>query len=178
MQPHWFSTPKHVLRSLAASVGLAVLLAAATAQTVKQPNASADDVSQSGARTSGVKKELMRAETGFFEAWKTKDMAYFRDHIPADGIFWGEYGIGSRNQQLAAQEGSAKVCTVAGYRLSNFGVLKLARGAYMLTYRAEQHASCNGEQVPVHMNGSSVYVRRGGRWQAIYRAEVPAKDPS
>jgi len=26
------------------------------------------------------------------------------------------------------------------------------------------------------MNGSSVYIFREGRWQAIYRAEVPMKD--
>lgn len=123
-----------------------------------------------------VEQELVRTETGFFEAWKTKDLAYFHSHIPENGVFWGEDGTFSRQQQLEAQQISAKSCTVQGYSLSSFGVLPLATGAYLLTYKAEQYATCGGEQLAVHMNGSSVYVFREGRWQAIYRAEVPLKD--
>jgi hypothetical protein len=123
-----------------------------------------------------VDQELVRTETGFFEAWKSKDVAYFRNHIPENGVFWGEYGTASRAQQLEEQKGSAEACVVEGYSLSDFGVLPLATGTYLLTYKAEQHATCGGQKVPVHMNGSSVYIFREGRWQAIYRAEVPLKN--
>jgi hypothetical protein len=30
--------------------------------------------------------------------------------------------------------------------------------------------------MPVHLNGSSIYIFKAGRWQAIYRAEVPFKN--
>jgi hypothetical protein len=131
---------------------------------------------QSPQKKGTVEQELVRTETGFFEAWKSKDVAYFRNHIPQNGVFWGEYGTSTRAQQLEEQQGSAKVCTVQGYGLSDFGVLPLAAGAYLLTYKAEQYATCGGEKVPVHMNGSSVYIFKEGRWQAIYRAEVPLKN--
>jgi hypothetical protein len=131
---------------------------------------------QAPKKNGAVDQELVRTETGFFEAWKSKDVAYFRNHIPENGIFWGEYGTASRDQQLEEQKGSAQSCVVEGYSLSDFGVLPLATGAYLLTYKAEQHATCGGQQVPVHMNGSSVYIFRDGRWQAIYRAEVPLKN--
>lgn len=127
---------------------------------------------------SNVQQELVRIETGFFEAWKSKDEAYLREHMPQNGIFWGEDGTFSRDQQLQEQEASAKVCAVEGYGLSDFGALPLAAGAYLLTYKAEQYATCNGEKMPVHMNGSSIYIFKGGRWQATYRAEVPMKNPS
>jgi hypothetical protein len=123
-----------------------------------------------------VDQELVRTETGFFEAWKSKDLAYFRNHIPENGVFWGEYGTFSRDQQLEEQKQSAQACVVEGYSLSDFGVLPLATGVYLLTYKADQHATCGGQKVPVHMNGSSVYISRDGRWQAIYRAEVPLKN--
>jgi len=122
--------------------------------------------------------ELVRTETGFFEAWKTKDEAYFRAHMPEEGIFWGESGTLSRDQQLQQQQAAAKLCNVEGYGLSGFGVLALAAGAYLLTYEAEQYATCNGEKLPVHMNGSSIYVFKAGQWQAIYRAQVPQKNQS
>jgi hypothetical protein len=124
-------------------------------------------------KKSDVDQALVRTETGFFEAWKSKDMAYFRDHIPPNGVFWGEYGTFSRDQQLEEQKASAQSCVVEGYSLSDFGVLPLATGAYLLTYKAEQHATCGGQKIPAHMNGSSVYIFKDGRWQAIYRAEVP-----
>jgi hypothetical protein len=131
---------------------------------------------QSPQKKPGVEQELVRTEMGFFEAWKTKDTAYFRNHIPENGVFWGEYGTFSREQQVQEQENSAKTCTVEGYSLSDFGVLPLATGAYLLTYRANQYATCGGDKVPAHMNGSSVYIFKDGRWQAIYRAEVPLKE--
>jgi Domain of unknown function (DUF4440) len=127
-------------------------------------------------RKKNLEQELVRTETGFFEAWKTKDLAYFSDHIPANGLFWGENGSLSRDQQLQQQQAAAKNCAVDGYGLSDFQVLQLATGAYLLTYKAAQYATCGGERVPVHINGSSVYVFKSGRWQAIYRAQVPLQN--
>jgi hypothetical protein len=158
------------LTGVAILVPLALWLVPSSAQTPHKGDAPDD--------TRSIQQELVRTETGFFEAWKTKDQAYFRDHMPANGIFWGENGTLSRDQQLADQQASAKACTVEGYGLSDFGALPLASGAYLLTYSAEQYATCNGEKLPVHMNGSSIYIFRAGRWQAIYRAEVPQKNPS
>ncbi len=127
-------------------------------------------------KKASVEQELVHTEFGFFEAWKSKDIAYFREHIADNGVFWGEYGTFSREQQLEEQQESAKACAVQGYSLSDFRVMPVAPGAYLLTYGAEQYATCGGEKVPVHMNGSSVYILRNGRWQAIYRAEVPLKN--
>jgi len=123
-----------------------------------------------------IQQELVRTETGFFEAWKMKDPAYFRQHIPENGVFWSEAGTFSRDQQLQQQEADAKTCSVEGYGLSDFGVLPLTEGAYLLTYKSDRYATCNGEKLPVHRNGSSIYIFKAGHWQAIYRAEVPLQN--
>jgi uncharacterized protein DUF4440 len=162
------------LTGVAILVALVFLPGRTTAQTPQKKNEARSDVRGDVRK---VQQELVRIETGFFEAWKTKDQAYFREHMPENGVFWGESGTFSRDQQLAEQKNSAKSCTVEGYGLSDFGALPLAAGAYLLTYKAERYATCDGEKVPVHMNGSSVYVLKAGRWQAVYRAEVPLKNP-
>jgi hypothetical protein len=169
-----FSAKKTFLTGAAILLPLALLLGPTSAQTPHKKDARTDV--PKGVPTN-VQLELVRTETGFFEAWKTKDQAYFRDHMPENGIFWSDNGTFSRDQQLAAQQASAKTCTVEGYGLSDFGALPLATGAYLLTYKAEQFATCNGEKAPVHMNGSSIYIFKAGHWQAIYRAEVPLKNP-
>ncbi len=163
-----FSTKKAFLTGAAILALLALLLGPSNAQTPHKNDAPSD--------TRSIQLELVRTETGFFEAWKTNNQAYFREHMPEGGIFWGENGTFSRDQHLAEQQTSAKACTVEGYGLSDFGALPLATGAYLLTYKAEQYATCNGEKAPVHMNGSSIYVFKTGHWQAIYRAEVPLKN--
>ena len=152
----------------------ASLSSSAGAQTPHKKTAAQNDAESSVQKN--VQQELVRIETGFFEAWKTQDQAYFREHMPESGVFWGESGTFSREQALAEQQATAKVCTVEGYSLSDFGVLPLASGAYLLTYKAEQYAMCGGIKMPVHMNGSSVYISKNGRWEAIYRAEVPLKN--
>jgi hypothetical protein len=161
------------LTGAAILVLLALLPGPSSAQT---PHKNEAPNETRNGNVANVQQELVRTETGFFEAWKTKDEAYFREHMPENGVFWGESGTFSRDQQLAAQQTSAKACTVEGYGLSDFGALPLAAGAYLLTYKAEQYATCNGEKVPVHMNGSSIYILKAGRWQAIYRAQVPLKN--
>jgi hypothetical protein len=159
--------------------GAAILLALAlqpgptSAQTPHKTDAG-NDIPNSA--PTSVQLELVRTETGFFEAWKTLDQAYFRNHMPDNGIFWSDRGTLSRDQQLAELQASAKTCTVDGYGLSDFGALPLANGAYLLTYKAEQYATCSGEKMPVHLNGSSIYIFKAGHWQAIYRAEVPLKN--
>jgi hypothetical protein len=164
-----FPAKKTFLTGAAILLPLALVLGATSAQTPRKNDAGND--------VRNVQLELVRTETGFFEAWKTNDQAYFREHMPENGIFWSDRGTFSRDQQLAEQQASAKTCTVEGYGLSDFGALPLATGAYLLTYKAEQYATCNGEKAPVHINGSSVYIFKAGHWQAIYRAEVPLKTP-
>jgi hypothetical protein len=168
MNRELFSAKKVFLTGVAILVPLALLFGPTSAQTAHK-NDAANDVRS-------IQLELVRTETGFFDAWKTKDQAYFREHMPGDAIFWGENGTFSREQQLAEQQTSAKTCTVEGYGLSDFGALPLVTGAYLLTYKAEQYATCNGEKMPVHINGSSIYIFKTGRWQAIYRAQVPLKN--
>ena len=170
MNRELFSAKKVFLTGVAILVPLALLFGPTSAQTAHK-NDAANDVRS-------IQLELVRTETGFFEAWKTQDQSYFREHMPESGVFWGESGTLSRDQQLAEQLDTAKLCTVEGYGLSDFGVLPLSSGTYLLTYKAEQYVNCGGSKMPVHMNGSSVYILKSGHWQAIYRAEVPLKNQS
>jgi hypothetical protein len=173
MKPKLLFANKVFLTSIALLICLAMSFSMAQNHTSKE--ARNDNQTSSPA---SVQQELVQIETGFFEAWRTRDQAYFREHMVENGVFWGEDGVISRDAQLASWQASAKNCTMQGFGLSEFGALPLVSGAYLLTYKAEQYASCNGEKLPVHMNGSSIYILKAGRWEAIYRAMVPQKNQS
>ena len=166
-----FPAKKSFLIGAAILLPLALLLGPTSAQTSRKNDAARRRSHQRATRTGAHRDRL-------FRSLEDERLAYFREHMPENGVFWGEYGTFSRDQQLAEQQASAKACTVEGYGLSDFGALPLATGAYLLTYKADQYATCNGEKVPVHMNGSSIYIFKAGHWQAIYRAEVPLKNQS
>jgi Domain of unknown function (DUF4440) len=162
---------KHSLSSFLRHAG-SVLLSCSIVLLMLLPLAGAQTARKAGTAIK-VEQELISTEMGFFEAWKSKDQAYFRAHMLENGVFWGEAGTVAREQQLQLQQMADKTCNVQGYGLTDFGLLPIAAGAYLLTYKVDQYATCNGEKLPVHMNGSSIYVLKAGHWQAIYRAEVP-----
>jgi len=159
-----FSAKKNAPACASIMISLVILSISVSGQA---PNAST---------TNKTEQELVSTEFGFFEAWKTKDETYFRAHMTEDGIFWDESGTVARDEHLQQQQADAKTCKVDGYGLSDFGLLPLVSGAFLLTYKVDQYATCNGEKLPVHMNGSSIYVIKGGHWMATYRAEVPLQN--
>lgn len=59
-----------------------------------------------------VEQELVHHRIRFLKAWKAKDWAHFRKHIPDNGGSLGKYGAFSREQQREEQQNSAKTCTV------------------------------------------------------------------
>ncbi len=174
MKTEPFSAKKSCGTGAPILLALALLLGFSSAQTSSK---ASEKRNTAPANTPGnVEQELVRLETGFFEAWKMLDQSYFREHMAENGIAWGVNGTLSRDQLLAALQASAKTCIVDGYNLSDFGALPLASGTYLLTYKVQQYATCNGEKLPVNINGSSVYMLKAGHWQAVYRAQVPMKN--
>jgi hypothetical protein len=159
-----FATKKNAPACASILISLVILSCSVSGQT---PNANPPNKTE---------QELISTEFGFFEAWKTKNEAYFRTHMTEDGIFWDESGTVARDEHLQQQQAEAKTCKVDGYGLSDFGLLPLVSGAFLLTYKVDQYAACNGEKLPVHMNGSSIYVLKSGHWMATYRAEVPLQN--
>lgn len=151
---------------------LALCCAAIFASLALCPRAIPQPEQKKTTEATRIEHELISTEIGFFEAWKKKDDSYLREHMAENGVFWGSSGTLSRDEQLQ-QQANAKNCEVQGYGLSEFGALPIATGVYLLTYKADQYATCSGEKLPVHMNGSSIYVLKSGHWQSVYRAEVP-----
>ena len=98
----------------------ASLCGSAGPQTPHKKTAAQNDA-ESGAPTN-VQQELVRIETGFFEAWKTKDQGYFREHMPENGVFWGETGTFSRDQEIAEQLANLSVKDAAASVAAKHGL--------------------------------------------------------
>ena len=61
-------------------------------------------------------------------------------------------------------------CVVKSYAVDNFKVMRFDANTAVLTYRAEQDTTCNGNPVPSPVWVNSLYVKRGNRWlNAVYQ---------
>jgi hypothetical protein len=117
--------------------------------------------------------ELLAVETQFWESWKNGKPEVFKELMANDAVFFGQFGVASKDAILQQQVESVQVCKVESYALTNPRAIRIDENAAVFLYEAEQHAICGGGKVQPVMHGSSVYVKRGGKWINLYRSEVP-----
>ncbi len=119
--------------------------------------------------------DLEALERRFYEDWKNKRLTAVEQNLSSDSIAWGEWGIFSKQQQVESQRRSNAVCEVRSYRFSEIKTIPVNKGAILFTYRLEQDAQCGGGAAPSPIRISTLYVKRNGKWQAIYRASTGIK---
>jgi hypothetical protein len=117
--------------------------------------------------------QLLTVEQQFWESWKNGEPQVFQELMTGDAVFFGQYGVGSKSEVLQEQKESVGACKVESYLLTNPRAVTIDDSAAILLYEAEQHATCGGAIVQPFMHGSSVYVKRAGKWLNLYRSEVP-----
>ena len=100
-----------------------------------------------------------------WEAWKNRDSAFYRDFLTDDHVEVGFSGTSDKSD-VVATVGTPR-CVVKSYSVDGFAARRLDEGVALLTYHADQDATCSGHQVPHPVWVSSTYVRRGGRWLNI-----------
>ncbi len=147
-------------------VALLLLVAAVTlviGQTKNKRSASTND---------SVKETLIALEKQAWEAWKNRDGKFFQSFLTEDGI--GVSGSGVDNKATVVKDISGSNCEVRSYSLDNFEVVMLDPKTAILTFKANQDATCRGQAVPTMVWASSVYVKRGAKWLNAFHQETPA----
>ena len=117
---------------------------------------------------------LADRETKLWEAWKNHQAAPFQEAMSEDSILVGGTGVDAKAQAISEITGPE--CTITDYALSDFKVTMFDKDAAMLTYKATQHGTCGGMTVPATVVASSLWVKRGGKWYAVFHQESPAPE--
>jgi len=145
----------------------------AHAQTTATASPSPSPAPKPALSRAQSQRMIIATEKKFWEAWKNKDMKFFRANLAADAIMIGDNGVADKKTAVSAMEGTP--CEVATYELSDLKVTFLNSSTAILTYKSTQDATCGGEAVPPTVWSSSVYVMRNGRWYAASHQETVAK---
>jgi hypothetical protein len=119
----------------------------------------------------GVNATLVELEKQLWRAWGTHDPDAADKLMREDAKLVGPWGTWDKDSFIAQIR--EKNCEVRGWNLSEIEVTKLSRSAMLLSYTAEQDATCGGDDVMSPIVVSSVWARRGAIWQHVLYDESP-----
>ena len=117
-----------------------------------------------------IERKLIASEKALWEAFKNKDAKPFEKSLASDALQLDQSGVVTKADVLKSIGG----CDVKDYALSDFKTLSLPGGATLLIYKAVVHGTCGGQAIPETTYASSIWVDRGGKWQALFHQESTA----
>lgn len=122
-------------------------------------------------RNDSVKETLIALEKQAWEGWKNKDGKFFQSFLSEDTIAVSSSGVD--NKAKIVSDISSSNCEVRSYSLDNFNLVMLDKNTAILTFKGVQDFTCGGKAGPPMVWGSSVYVKRGGKWLNAFHQETP-----
>lgn len=117
-----------------------------------------------------LKAHIIDLDTRAWEAWKKKNVQWFRDHTTEDFLSISGNTVSTKADVLKA---TPTECDVKSYALDNFQFIVLNETAVVLTYTVVQDARCSGEKIPVKVRASVNYVKRNGKWLEAFYVDAP-----
>ncbi|HEY0427817.1 MAG TPA: nuclear transport factor 2 family protein [Pyrinomonadaceae bacterium] len=115
---------------------------------------------------------FMTMEKGAWDAFGKGDGKYFETFLADDAMLGSETGFATKAQSI--KDISTKPCELKSYSFSNFKVAMLDKNTALITYEATQNVTCGGQAGPGKIYGTSVYVKRKGKWLAAFHNEITA----
>lgn len=119
-------------------------------------------------------RQLSAKETQLWEAWKNRNAKVFQASLSADSVMVG--GSGVQNKADAIKGITSPDCEVKSYTLSDWKLSMVDADAAMLTYKGVATGTCGGQPIPTAWS-STLWVKRGGRWQAFSHQETVVMAP-
>jgi len=117
-----------------------------------------------------LERKLVANEKSLWEAFKNKKPEVFKRTLTADGFQIDAMGVSAKADIATGMSG----CDIKDYSLSDFKLTNINASAALLTYKGTQHGACGGQAVAETVYSSTVWVNRGGKWQALFHQESSA----
>ena len=123
---------------------------------------------------------LMALEKQANEAYAKGDSKFFEGMLSPKFVILGG---GQRTDKATTVKMIAGVkCDIKSMDLTEPGLSKIDADTYALTYKATWDGTCNGPdgkpvEVPSPVRSSSIWIRSGEKWQAVFHGENLIVDP-
>lgn len=159
--------------ALAVVMTLTACAAAGPGAGTASAGAAAASNPLAAAETAALFDTLVAIERRSWNAWQGHDGAFFREVLADDHLDIGFSGPVDKQAVVAGVLSPA--CAVKSFAVEGFRLLPVDATTALLTYRARQDTTCGSFAVPSPTWVSSLYVKRGGRWQNLIFQQTQAQ---
>jgi hypothetical protein len=123
-----------------------------------------------------LESTLVNTERQLWEAWKTKSGQTFDQTLHPKAVSMGEHGLMDRAATI--KEITTENCQVRSYTLTDTKATQIDKDTVLLTYKANQDATCDGQKIPAAVYASTVYEKSGDKWMPAFHQESPVPETS
>ncbi len=120
-----------------------------------------------------ITAKLVETEKSLWDAYTKKDAKPFEEALAEN--FTAINSTGRENRTDSLKSYSAHSCEVKSHSLSDFHTSKISDDLYLLTYKADQDATCDGNPVPKTMWFSTIVKKDGDAWKGVFHMGTPAR---
>jgi len=121
-----------------------------------------------------MEDSIVNTERQLWDAWKNKDSATFEKTLAPNAVTMGANGLEDRAATI--KDIATHNCQVRDYSLTNTKVTQIDKDTVLLTYTANQDATCDGQKAPATLNVSTVFEKNGDKWMPAFHQESPAPE--
>jgi hypothetical protein len=134
-------------------------------------------LAQAKAGNAAVEQTLIDMEKQLWEAWKNKSAEAFGRHLGDNFIIVEQFGV-ARGKSVVVNQITSAACDVTSYSLSDTKVDWLTKDMALVTYKADQDATCGGQKIPSPVYAASLWQKKNGQWLSVYHQETVAGQQS
>ena len=116
---------------------------------------------------------LMERENALWKGWAEADVTPFEAHMHDGAIGLNPGGMSVGKAESIADITSGE-CTVRSWELGEATLHMLKEDVAIVTYTADQDATCGEHEIGGKANVASLWVRMDGDWKAAGYFEAPA----
>jgi ketosteroid isomerase-like protein len=124
------------------------------------------------AKSSATEDAIKKMERDMWEGWKNKDMKPFEANISDDSLSLDPM-MGWTDKKAMMKSMTDQPCDVRSYSFSDEKIVWIDKDAAIYSLKATVDATCGGQKVPANVYASTVWAKRGAKWQAIFHQETP-----
>jgi ketosteroid isomerase-like protein len=149
-----------------AANGALLILLAVSCGHAQQPQKQA-----ASARGDALRDEIVAQERAGLDALKTGDMTAFANSTADDAIFVDAAGPAGKAEVLK----NTANFRLTDYTMSDIRFVRLSRDSGLIVYRLAESGTSHGKEFTGKVNGSSLWLKRAGKWVCLFSQETGAK---
>ena len=117
-----------------------------------------------------LKSQIILLEKAGWQAWKNKNVNWFRNNTTETCLWINSEGITDKAQMIKS---TATDCNVKSVALDDFKFVQLNENTVLLSYVVIQDGYCGDKKLTDKIRASVNYVKQGGKWLEAFYMETP-----